>query len=160
MPFSVVEGAEISGIEQGDAIGETKRDKLVRGMMQSIARHSFYFLADPVLRPVEPLAPTRPGFRASPLLAQLRLRFGSPLLDRAEAPPNDGQCLLPIGDHPQMNDADVQASGLVGGNGDGIRNLAGDSEVDLTIAQLSLYQSSTAWSRIESYDQGTHEPRP
>ncbi len=35
-----------------------------------------------------------------------------------------------------MNHADVQASGLVGGNGDGIRHLAGDGEVDLPIAQL------------------------
>ncbi len=85
MPFFVVEGAEISDIEQGDAIGETKRNNLVRGMMQRIARHPFHFLADPVLCSVEPFAPPGSGFRSTPLFLELGQGFGPALLDGPQA---------------------------------------------------------------------------
>ncbi len=56
MPFFVVEGAEIARVKNGDSVGETKRDDLIRSMMQGIADDPFHFLAGSVSGAVQTLA--------------------------------------------------------------------------------------------------------
>lgn len=90
MPLFVVEGAEIARVQDGDSVGETKRDDLIRSMMQGITGDSFHFLAGPVSGSVEALASPGSGFRSTSLLPQLGLRFGATLLDRTQASTRHG----------------------------------------------------------------------
>ncbi len=56
MPFFIVEAAEIARVKDGDSGRETKRDDLIRSMMQGIARDPFHFLADSISGSVQMLA--------------------------------------------------------------------------------------------------------
>ncbi|NMP25256.1 hypothetical protein, partial [Sulfobacillus harzensis] len=84
--FVVVERAEIAGIQDGDAGGQTKRDDLIGGVMQRVACHALDFFASAMPCVIQALTPSRPGFRAGAFLPELGLGFRTALLDGPEAP--------------------------------------------------------------------------
>ena len=65
--------------------------------------------------------------------------FGPALLDRAKTSPGDGQRMIAIRDHAQVNDSDIQPSGFAGGIRYRFSDLSNHGQEDFAKPQLGLH---------------------
>lgn len=118
MPFFVIE-RQIPHIEYGELLRDTELYELVGGMVEGIPTHPIDLLAETSPGAIKPFPAPRPRFCATPFFLELGQRFRPPLLDGSETPTGNGQGLLAVRDHPQVNASNIESASLVGRQGHG-----------------------------------------